>query len=174
MIRWAKDILYDLWVEESGSDQGNELLRSWKVKGNLVWDRVWGPGRGGGSFLRSKRGKEEKRKRPSTEHRRGKMGSKATSKIGGGAFLRSRKGNGFLREPEGQGYKQARRRRRDEGSGKGSRRRLLWSHLQRKEQGGDLVTKIGNRYFWADHALEQKRVNFVVALLVQLTIARKS
>ena len=36
------------------------------------------------------------------------MGSKATSKIGGGAFLRSRKGNGFLREPEGQGYKQAR------------------------------------------------------------------
>ena len=67
--------------------------------------------------MRSKRGKEEKRKRPSTEHRRGKMGSKATSKIGGGAFLRSRKGNGFLREPEGQGYKQARRRRRDEGGG---------------------------------------------------------
>ena len=52
--------------------------------------------------------KEEKRKRPSTEHRRGKMGSKATSKLGGGAILRSRKGNGFLREPEGQGYKQAR------------------------------------------------------------------
>ena len=118
--------------------------------------------------------KEEKRKRPSTEHRRGKMVSKATSKFGGGSFLRSRKGNGFLREPEGQGYKQARRRRRDEGSGKGSRRRLLWSHLQREEQGGDLMTKIGNRGFWADHALEQKRVNFVVALLVQLTVACKS
>ena len=102
MIGWAEDILYDLWVEESGSDQGNELLRSWKVKGNLVWDRVWGPGRGGGSLLRSKRGKEEKRKRPSTEHRRGKMGSKATSKLGGGAFLRSRKGNGFLSELEGK------------------------------------------------------------------------
>ena len=46
--------------------------------------------------------KEEKRKRPSTEHRRGKMGSKATSKLGGGAFLRSRKGNGFLSELEGK------------------------------------------------------------------------
>ena len=36
--------------------------------------------------MRSKRGKEEKRKRPSTEHRRGKMVSKATSK-----FYRRRK-----------------------------------------------------------------------------------
>ena len=51
--------------------------------------------------MRSKRGKEEKRKRPSTEHRRGKMGSKATSKIGGGAFLRSRKGNGFSERTRG-------------------------------------------------------------------------
>ena len=30
------------------------------------------------------------------------MGSKATSKLGGGAFLRSRKGNGFLSELEGK------------------------------------------------------------------------
>ena len=52
--------------------------------------------------------KEEKRKRPSTEHRRGKMVSKATSKFGGGSFLRSRKGNGFLREPEGQGSSERR------------------------------------------------------------------
>ena len=150
MIRWAKDILYDLWVEESGSDQGNELLRSWKVKGNLVWDRVWGPGRGGGSFLRSKRGKEEAAFNRAQKGQDGEQGDKQNRRR---SLFEEQKRKRLSERTRGTRVQASKgRRRKDEGSGKGSRRRLLWSHLQREQQGGDLTTKIWNRYFWADHA----------------------
>ena len=168
MIRWAKDILYDLWVEESGSDQGNELLRSWKVKGNLVWDRVWGPGRGGGSFLRSKRGKEEAAFNRAQKGQDGEQGDKQNRR------------RSLFEEQKRKRLSERTRGTRVQASKEEEER---WRIGKRMQKAAPLIsfTKEGARWWLDDKNREQiflswscTMVTFVVVLLVQLTVACKS